>query len=94
MRRAKRPPAQVQVLPRAVLDLAKEKLSDDWLGFVAGTSEDDPKRYVGRMEAANAAYDMLERIGGAGEPPEAEADDVLRSVRLDIASEQQAENTS
>jgi hypothetical protein len=88
MRRAQKgslPPARI--LPKAVLDRAKEKLSDDWLGFVAGTSAEDPKPYILRLEAAEAAYSALERIGGAGETPADADDDVLRGLRLHMAAE-------
>jgi hypothetical protein len=86
------PPAQV--LPRTVLDLAKERLADDYLGFVSGTAAEEPKLYVQRIEAAGAAYEQLERIGGAGEEPAEATDDVLRDLRLHMSSEAPEEDTA
>jgi hypothetical protein len=85
------PPSQV--LPKATLDLVREKLSGDYLGFVEGTGTEDPKPYILRIEAANAAYEQLERLGGAGEAPADTGDDVLRDVRLHMSSET-AEDTA
>jgi hypothetical protein len=87
----RRPPkhglAPSQVLPKAVLDLARERLSDDYLGFVSGTAAEEPKLYILRIDAADAAYDQLERIGGAGEATAETSDDVLRGARLHMSSE-------
>ncbi len=86
--------APAQVLTKAALDLAREKLSDDYLGFISGTAAEEPKLYILRIEAADAAYGQLERIGGAGEAPADTSDDVLRDMRLHMSSESPEEDTA
>lgn len=60
MKRAQRNTAATTgSIPPEVFQLAKEKLQDDYLGFVAGTATEDPKHFAARHVAARAALDHL-----------------------------------
>lgn len=91
-RKAPAPPAGT--IPPELLALAQEKLESDYLGYLSGTSEEDPKRFTARLEAAQAALDHLAHLRAlAGlapedaEPAEPSTDEVLEAARADMAHE-------
>lgn len=90
MRRGRKPPSRPPGVPREVFERAKEKLAADYIGFIAGTAEEDPKRYAARMEAAQAAFEHLTQLGAAAgdaADAEADADALLRAARAEIPPE-------
>jgi hypothetical protein len=94
MRRGRKPaPPVAGGIPREVYELAKEKLEQDYLGFVAGTATEDPKLFAARHEAAQAALDHLAQLwtlagaAPAGEPAEPSTEDLLEVARANIANE-------
>lgn len=84
-------PAIPPGIARAFYDLAKQKLEQDSLDFLCGTSEEDPKHYALRIAAAREALGLLHELAGmAGivegrvEPTEEET---LAAARRAIANE-------
>ncbi|WP_270937978.1 hypothetical protein [Falsiroseomonas oryzae] len=94
MKRARKPaaPAPSGIAPE-LRDLAKERLEQDYLGFISGTSTEDPKLYIARSAAAREALEHLAQLRIlSGEPPvgeEAEPtpDELLAAMRAGIALE-------
>jgi hypothetical protein len=80
-------------IPTEVFQLAKEKLQDDYLGFVAGTATEDPKHFAARHVAARAALDhlaLLCTLAGEVAAPDDTAnttDELLLAMRADMADE-------
>jgi hypothetical protein len=94
MKRSRKPtPPAPGGIPREVYELAKEKLEQDYLGFVAGTATEDPKVFAARHEAAQAALDHLAQLWAlagaapAGEPAEPSTEELLEVARANIANE-------
>jgi hypothetical protein len=89
--RAAASPAPLPVLPKEYHDLARDKLQEDCLAFVAGTHGEDPKLFIGRLAAAAAAFDFLAKLRDAQvEAVAAEAptqQQVIASARASIACE-------
>jgi hypothetical protein len=90
MRKTARP-APLPVLPAEYHDLARGKLLEDWLAFIAGTHTEDPKLYVARAAAADAALAMLTKLRDAHDARALEAEPTLEQeiacARLSLASE-------
>jgi hypothetical protein len=94
MKRSQTSPAPAAgSIPAEVFQLAKEKLQDDYLGFVAGTATDDPKQFAARHVAARAALDHLALLctlaGEVATPDDAPnaTDELLLATRADMADE-------
>jgi hypothetical protein len=91
MKRPRPAPTRVMVLPKEVHDLAKEKLAEDYLGFISNTHGEDPKSYVQRDAAARAAYEHLSLIRtDAGELEQAAPGpaETLIEARAGLAAEE------
>jgi hypothetical protein len=86
-------PVAATAIPREVFQLAKEKLQDDYLGFVAGNVSEEPKQFAARHAAAREALDhlaMLCTLGGGDatvEQGENLVDQVLQAAREGMATE-------
>jgi hypothetical protein len=90
MKRGRKLPPRPSGVPKHIFERAKEKLAADYIGFIAGTAEEDPKRYAARMEAAQAAFEHLTQLGAAaGDATDAEPDPdaLLRAARAEIPPE-------
>ena len=73
-------------MPKPVAELAKECIEHDYLDAVSGRMA-DPKGYIIRMEAAQAAYDHYTLIGGEGVAVETPEEDALAATRSEMTPE-------
>ena len=93
MKRAPRSaPVPRATIPPELFQLAKERLQDDYLAFVAGTATEDPKVFAARHAAARAALDHLALLCTlAGDAPTDDTpsamDELLLATRAGMASE-------
>jgi len=91
VRRAKPVAPKTPVLPPELQELATEKLREDYFGFISDTATEDPKHFIGRIAAADAAYGHLAILRDAQDAaaPDADpsTDDVLAEARTGIAHE-------
>jgi hypothetical protein len=80
-------------ISRELFELAKEKLEGDALGYLSDTAQEEPKRFLARLEAVCGAMETLVRLGElAGVAPSEEtgeptADAMLAAVRAHLALE-------
>jgi hypothetical protein len=89
MRKAKA--ANPPVLSKEAVELACERLEEDCLSFVAGTHDVDPKIYVLRVAAADAAFDFLAKLRESQAPviegvPESK-EQVIGCARVEMIDE-------
>ncbi|MGG5820500.1 hypothetical protein [Falsiroseomonas sp. HW251] len=93
MTRARKPapPVVSAAVAQALHDLAKDQLEQDYLGFVSGSTDQDPKAYLQRIAAANAALESLTLLAAVNTPAGEDADTggeaELATARAAIADE-------
>ncbi|HEV7267814.1 MAG TPA: hypothetical protein VGN83_23350 [Falsiroseomonas sp.] len=70
MKRSRKATAPQAAVTKELFDLAKEKLQEDYLGFVSDTATEDPKRFIARNAAARDALDHLAQLATQAMPAE------------------------
>lgn len=83
MKRPRKPAAPAAAVAKELLDLAREKLETDYLGFVSDTATEDPKRFIARNAAARDALEHLVQLAthaGAAEAEEAAAEPTIQQL--------------
>jgi hypothetical protein len=91
-RRTAAPPQPAGGLPKQLCALAKERLEQEYLGFVSGTSTEDPRQFVARSAAAREALEHLAQLRALNADPaaaeqEPSTDEVLAAARAGMARE-------
>ncbi len=76
-------------IARELHDLVKDQLEQDVLGFLSGSTGQDPKLYLQRIAAATAALELLALVAGMAGEEDAERTpaEVLAESRALIADE-------
>ncbi|WP_372616878.1 hypothetical protein [Falsiroseomonas sp.] len=70
MKRSRKGAAPQAAVTKELFDLARQKLEEDYLGFVSDTATEDPKRFIARNAAARDALDHLAQLAAQAAPAE------------------------
>lgn len=93
-RKTPAPPAPAPGIAPEAASAAKGRITEDYLGFVHDTAEEDPKHFCARTAAAREALDHLAQLRDlsaedctAPQDDTVTTDDLLAEARADIALE-------
>jgi hypothetical protein len=70
MKRSRTAAPPLAAISKELHALAKEKLEEDYLGFVSDTATEDPKRFIARNAAARDALEHLAQLRAQAAPDE------------------------